>query len=73
MDFDSNQFLTDVFEALVGLPGDPVRQIDRAVEEVVAGHVKVLRRLAQTHRTDLLDMAEERKRTGKMVATKWRV
>ena len=73
MDYDRNQFLTDVFEKLVGMPGDPVRQIDHAVEEVIAQHLKVLRCLAQQHRTDLLSMAEGRRRTGKPVPTRWKV
>ena len=30
VDFDKNQFLTDMLEALLTLPGDPVKQIDRA-------------------------------------------
>jgi hypothetical protein len=72
MDFDKNQFLTDAFEVLITLPGDPVRQIDHAFEEVIADHVGVLRKLAQAHRKDLLAMAEERKLTGKMVQTRWR-
>ena len=73
MDFDRNQFLTDVFENLLTLPGDPVTQMDQAVEDVIAAHTKVLRKLAQRHREDLLDMAEERRRTGEPVATQWRV
>ena len=73
MDFDKSQFLQDVFEALVALPGDPVTQIDGAVFRVVAAHAQVLGRLAQEHREELLDMAEERKRTGQPVLTRWKV
>jgi hypothetical protein len=73
MDFDKNQFLQDVFEALVALPGDPVTQIDGAVFRVVAAHAQVLGRLAQAHREDLLGMADERKRTGQPVPTRWKV
>jgi hypothetical protein len=72
MDFDRNQFLADVFEALLALPGDPVRQIDRAVEDVIAAHVTRLRAVVQFHRTDLLDMVEERRRTGQPVDRPWR-
>ena len=72
MDYDKNQFLTDVFEALLTLPGDPVRQIDHAVEDAIAVHVEVLRKLAQHHRADLLDMVEERRRTGQPVHRPWR-
>ena len=73
MDFDGNQFLTDVFEALLALPGDPVRQVDAAVADVIASHVDVLRRLAQANRAAILDMVEERRRTGKPVPTRWKV
>jgi hypothetical protein len=73
MDFDSNQFLTDVFETLLALPGDPVRQLDRAVDDVIEAHVDVLRMLAQQNRTAILDMTEERRKTGKPVATRWKV
>ena len=73
MDFDSNQFLTDVFEVLIKMPGEPVRQLDAAVEEIIADHVEILRKLAQRHRTDILSMAEERRTTGKMVMTRWRL
>jgi hypothetical protein len=73
MDYDKDQFLSDIFEALVLLPGDPMRQIDHAVNDVIAEHVKVLKRLAETHRQDLLGMTEERKQTGQPVATRWRV
>ena len=73
MDFDRNHFLTDVLEKLVSLPGDSVRQLDHAVNEVVEAHAKVLRELAQRHRTELVEMAEERRRTGQPVATKWKV
>jgi hypothetical protein len=73
MDFDRYQLLQDVFEAMVALPGDPVTQIDGAVFRVVAAHAQVLRKLAQTHREDLLGMAEERRRTGKMVLTRWKL
>jgi hypothetical protein len=72
MDFDRNQFLTDVFEALLALPGDPVRQIDRAVENVIAAHVTRLRGVVQFHRADLLDMVEERRRTGQPVDRPWK-
>ncbi len=72
MDFDANQFLTDVLDAVLALPGDPVRQIDRAVDAVIADHIAELHRLAQRNREAILDMAEER-RTGKPVATKWKV
>ena len=72
MDFDKSQFLTDVFEALVALPGDPVRQIDHAAEDVIAAHVTRLRALVQHHRVDLLDMVEERRRTGQPVHRPWR-
>jgi len=65
-------FLQDVFEVLVGLPGDPSRQIDHAVEDVITEHIAVLRKLAQTHREDLIGMAEEHRLTGKIVATRWR-
>ena len=61
MNFDENQFLTDIYEALVELPGDPVRQIDHAIHEVIGAHVKVLRKFAQEHRVEILEMAEERR------------
>ena len=73
VDYDKNQFLTDVYETLLAIPGDPVRHIDFAIEGVIAAHVQSLRRLAQRHRTELLDMVEEHRKTGKPVATKWRV
>ena len=73
MDFDRNQFLTDVFERLVSLPGDPVRNIDRAIDDVIESHAKVLKRLAQNHREEILGMAEERRATGKLVPTRWKV
>jgi fructose-1,6-bisphosphatase/inositol monophosphatase family enzyme len=72
MDFDKNQFLSDLFESLLKMPGDPVTQIDRAVEDVIASHVKVLKRLAQHYRQDLLDMAEEHRTTGHPVVTRWK-
>ena len=73
MDFDANQFLTDVFEHLLTLPGDPVTQIDRSVDDVIASHVDVLRKLAQQHRTAVLEMVEERRKTGNPVPTRWSV
>jgi hypothetical protein len=73
MDYDRNQFLTDVFEKLVSLPGDPVAQIDVAISRIIDGHVKALRRLVQQHREEIIDMAEERRRTGKPVPTRWKV
>lgn len=73
MDHDRNQFLQDVFERILSLPGDPVRQADRAVEDVIAAHVDSLRRLAQEHRGEILDMVEERRRTGQPVAARWRI
>jgi hypothetical protein len=72
VDFDKSQFLTDVFEALLTLPGDPVRQIDRAAEDVIAAQVTRLRALVQHHRADMLDMVEERRRTGQPVHRPWR-
>jgi hypothetical protein len=72
MDFDKNQFLTDVFEALLALPGDPVRQIDHAAEDVIAAHATRLRVVVQFHRADLLDMVEERHRSGQPVNRPWR-
>jgi hypothetical protein len=64
VDFDKNQFLTDVFETLLALPGDPVRQIDHAIDDVIADHVLVLRKLAQKHREDIIGMVEERHPSG---------
>jgi hypothetical protein len=73
MDFDKGQFLTDVFEALVKAPGDPVRQIDGVIFRVIAAHSVTLHKLAQAHRQEFIEMAEERRATGKPVATKWKV
>ncbi len=73
MDFDKSQFLQDVFEALLAVPGDPVAQIDGAIFRVVAAHAHTLGKVAQEHREDLLAMVEERRRTGKPVATRWKV
>jgi hypothetical protein len=73
VDFDANQFLTDVLDDVLALRGDPAQQIDRAVDDVIADHVAVLRRLAQRNREAIIDMVEERRRTGKPVATKWKV
>jgi hypothetical protein len=73
MDFDSNGFLTDVFEALVAATGDPARQIDHAIDDVITEHAEVLRKLAHLHREEVVGMAEERRRTGKMVKTRWRL
>jgi hypothetical protein len=73
MDFDRNQFLRDVFEELARAPGDPVRQIDHAVFRVIARHSVALSKLAQTHRTEIIEMAEESRKTGRPVATRWRV
>jgi hypothetical protein len=73
MDFDRNQFLTDVFEALVKAPGDPVRQIDGAIFRVIAAHTVTLHKLAQAHRQELIDMVEEHRKTGKPVPTSWKV
>jgi hypothetical protein len=87
---DSDHFLTDVFEQLIedmrqggrrGPPtGDPVRLIDHAIDKVIAIQEKVLRDLAQQHRTAILDMAEEFKEKNKdkrpgqqhdLVKTRW--
>ncbi len=73
MDFDTDQYLTDVLEAVLSMPGDPIRQIDAAVEDVIAAHVDVLRKLAQRHREAILGMAEERRRTGRPVPCRWKV
>ena len=73
VDFDANQYLTDAFETLIALSGDPAAQVDRATRQVLAAHMEVLRRLALRHREDLIGMAEERKATGKMVATRWKL
>jgi hypothetical protein len=86
----SDHFLTDVFEQLIedmrqggrrGPPtGDPVRLIDHAIDKVIEVEVKILRELAQQHRKDILDMAEEfaeknkDKRPGQqhdLVRTRW--
>ena len=67
MDFNKDQFLTDIFEELISQPGDPVRQIDHAIKSVIDDHVKWLKKIAQEHREDLLGMAEER-RTQKIRA-----
>lgn len=73
MDFDKNQFLTDIFETLVEQPGDPVRQIDYAIHAVIEQHVKALKRFADQERTNLLDMAEEKRANPKEpVKTRWR-
>ncbi len=78
MDFDENQFLTDVFEELVGTgtsrkpPKDPVREIDAAINNVIDEHVKVLRQVAQRHREAILGMAEEKYKNPKaIVRTRW--
>lgn len=87
---DSDHFLTDVFEQLIedmrqgnrrGPPtGDPVRLLDHAIDKVIATEEKVLRELAQQHRTAILDMAEEFKEKNKnlrpgqqheLVRTRW--
>ena len=73
MDYDKNHFLQDVFEALVAASGDPVVQLDHAIFRVIAAHSVVLNRLAQAHRTEIIEMVEERRRTGLPVATRWRV
>ena len=73
MDYDRNQFLTDVFEKLVRMPGDPVRSLDHAVHEVIEAHAKVLKQLAQEERENLLTMAEDkRKNPRELVKTRWR-
>jgi hypothetical protein len=73
MDYDRNQFLTDVFEALLELPGDPVRQLDHAVAETIALHVKFLKQDAQAARTAIIEMAEEKRKNphGGPVRTRW--
>jgi hypothetical protein len=72
VDYDRNQFLEDVYETLLAVPGDPVRHIDFAIEGVITAHVQGLRRLAQRHRLEIIDMVEEHRKTGQPVATKWR-
>lgn len=73
MDFDKNHFLTDVFEEVLRMKGDPVRNLDRAVNEVIDQHVKELKALAQEERENLLGMAEEkRKNPRELVKTRWR-
>ena len=73
MDYDRDQFLTDVFERLLQLPGDPVRQLDHAVAETIEYVVKSLKRDAQEARTAILEMAEEKRKNprGGPVRTRW--
>ena len=73
MDFDKNQFLTDLFECLLVVPGDPARYVDCAIDGVITAHVQSLHRLAQRHRQALIRMVEEHRRTGRPVPTKWGV
>jgi hypothetical protein len=54
MEFDRNQFLTDVFEEILSRPGDPVRQIDHAIARVIDRATVALSRLAQAERENLL-------------------
>ncbi len=87
---DSDHFLTDVFEQLIEdmrhgsrrnpPTGDPVRLIDKAIDKAIEVHVKVLRDIAQEHRTEILEMAEEFKEKNKdkkpgqqheLVRTRW--
>jgi hypothetical protein len=87
---DSDHFLTDVFEQLIEdmrqgnrrnpPTGDPVRLIDHAIDKAIDLHSKVLRDIAQQHRTAILDMAEEFKEKNKdkrpgqqhdLVRTRW--
>ena len=73
MDFDRNHFLTDVFETLLGMRGDPVKNLDAAVHEVIEDHVKALKELAQEEREHLLTMFEERRKHPHTPAkTLWR-
>ena len=73
MDYDPNHFLTDVFSRLVKRPGDPVRQLDKAVEEEIEAVAKSLRHLAQEERENLLTMAEEKRKNPREPAkTLWR-
>src|SRR5271170_3812416 len=72
MNYDRDQFLQDVFERLVKLPGDPVHQIDRAVEAEIEFVAKSLKHLAQQEREALVTMAEQRKANPReMVKTLW--
>lgn len=82
MDYDRNHFLTDIFEDLLDQmrrgnhrnppTGDPVRFIDRAVENVIAAHVKELRAEAQSEREHLITMAEAKVKNPKDLArTLW--
>jgi hypothetical protein len=72
MDFDRNHFLTDVFETVIHMRGDPVKNLDHAIHEVIEDHVKVLKELAQEEREHLLTMAEQRRKNPReMVKTLW--
>jgi len=73
MDYDRNQFLTDVFERLLQLPGDPVRQLDHAVAEEIEFVVKSLKKDAQDARVAIIEMAEEKRKNprGGPVKTRW--
>jgi hypothetical protein len=62
MDYDRNHFLTDVFETVLKMRGDPVKNLDAAVNEVIEDHVKELKKLAQEEREHLLTMYEERRK-----------
>jgi len=44
MDFDKDQFLSDIYDRLP-TTGDPVRQIDHTIKEVIDAHVKELFRV----------------------------
>jgi hypothetical protein len=67
VDFNREHFLTEVFEKLVALPGDPEIEIDRAVDDVIDAHARVLRRVVERHREEILWMVDEY-RTSRAVA-----
>jgi hypothetical protein len=73
MDYDRNQFFQDIFERLVKLPGDPMRQFSRAVEDEIEYMVKDLKAEANSQRDAILTMAEQRKANPhKLVDTLWK-
>jgi DNA primase catalytic subunit len=81
MDFDKNQFLTDIFEALVeqGIRNPAMHQYGRPLVEVIVKHeieqvAKSLQRLADAHIDNLLAMAEEKWANPKeLVRTRWKL
>lgn len=73
MDYDRNQFFQDIFERLVEMPGDPMRQFAHVVHEEIQYMVKDLTDEANRERDHIITMAEQRKANPReMVKTLWR-